>query len=338
MLKGAQHRQTPVLRNPPHPRTCRGVALCFALWAAAQDLWAQTRRTEDPVIWFAAGESAQGADALSWATTRALCEHGLVRLASFFPGEASPGRGAIGRSLRVTFMLEACVGVSVGESRCPVGLDENVYSAHIVWLAPFGLDRTEVTVEAYRRCVAQARCRPPRRWPVGGADAAGRWPIAEVSYDDAVTYCAWVGGRLPTEAEWERAARGTQARLFPWGELYDDRRANVGALRPGCVYDGDGHEALAPVASYASGATPEGVYDLSGNVAEWVSDRFGREGSDPRLGTRLVAPEGPAAGAMRVVRGGSYLGPAWAQSNLWRMARAPGDRAPDLGFRCAYDR
>jgi formylglycine-generating enzyme required for sulfatase activity len=187
-------------------------------------------------------------------------------------------------------------------------------------LKAFVIDRTEITRSAYASCVAAHRCKgvPQRFVQPTGSD--GNLPITGVTWFDARDYCQYAQGRLPTEAEWEKAARGSDGREFPWGDESACGRANWGN------YDGEGPCAAVnpgfPVAvgRYESGASPYGVLDLAGNVWEWVADRYGDE---PHR---------------RVVRGGSccsfFVPPRAANRNAWD----PTYRDADLGFRCAADR
>lgn len=158
----------------------------------------------------------------------------------------------------------------------------------------------------YRRCVDVGDYSRPSTSGNCNWDAAGRerHPINCVDWEQARTYCAWAGKRLPTEAEWEKAARGTDGRKYPWGN------AEPGTTRANLFGDADGYKGIAPVGSFPVGA-------MAGNVAEWTADRYpGREGE------------------ARVVRGGSWR-------SLPRFARAssrgriePAERGSDIGFRC----
>lgn len=201
-------------------------------------------------------------------------------------------------------------------------------------LPAFAIDRTEVTRSDYRRCVAARRCKPlpglpdPPASPAGAPDADEKLPVSNVSWKEAQTFCRFAGGRLPSEAEWEKAARGTDGREYPWGNEALCDRANWGN------FDGEGpcagRNPGRPVAvgQYPTGASPYGVLDLAGNVWEWVADRYD---DDP-----TARAAGPAV--RRVVRGGSccsyFVAPRAANRNGW----SPDHRDFDLGFRCAADR
>lgn len=204
-------------------------------------------------------------------------------------------------------------------------------TAHEVFLSDFWLDRTEVTVARYRRCVVAGRCALP---PF--ADGAERFdrpelPVVLVTWSDAARFCAWAGGRLPTEAEWERAARGLAGRRYPWGNVYNPFLSNHGAFALEELDGRDGFLELAPVGSFPYGRSPEGIDDLAGNVKEWVADWFAPE--YPKADA--ADPRGPDQGDLRVVRGGSYLhGRPWLRGAS-RDHERPGERAPWLGFRCA---
>ena len=179
-------------------------------------------------------------------------------------------------------------------------------------LPAFHVDRTEVTRAMYARCVAARRCAPVPIDLFVDVDL----PVTNVNWSEARSYCAYAGGRLPSEDEWEKAARGSDGREFPWGEKLDCARANWGN------FDGEGPCAgknpgkPVAAASYPQGASPFGVLDLAGNVWEWVADRYDRDPS------------------RRVVRGGSccsyFVEPRAANRNAWD----PGHRDGDLGFRC----
>ncbi len=209
--------------------------------------------------------------------------------------------------------------------------------AHEVVVADFDIDRTEVPVRGYTRCVSAGSC-SPAAYPSGDARYdRPELPITHVRWDDAVAYCTWMGGRLPTEAEWEHAARGRAGRAFPWGELYNPHLANHGAWSDDPTDGRDGFVGLAPIGSFPDGATASGLLDMAGNASEWVSDWFDldEEGYGYGRGAQ-VNPRGPAFGARgHVIRGGSFRDPAHKLRTAARWAWPYGSR--EIGFRCAYD-
>lgn len=211
---------------------------------------------------------------------------------------------------------------------------ETELDAHRVQVSPFWIDRTEVTVAAYARCVDAGGCTP-----AGYASGGARFerpdaPVTLVSWFDANAYCRWAGGRLPTEAEWERAARGDASRVFPWGNLPDPRRANHGAFALDETDATDGFAELAPVGSFPSGRTPDGIDDLAGNAAEWVADAVD-EGALRYPPADAVDPKGADHGPLRVVRGGSWSSSLLRLRSAARDFQLPSARKPTIGFRCA---
>jgi formylglycine-generating enzyme required for sulfatase activity len=197
--------------------------------------------------------------------------------------------------------------------------DEDERPARKVTVKSFAIDRTEVTRDDYAGCVAAGKCKPTSDRPTSGGAAGpeAKLPVTGVDWNDAQAYCKFAGGRLPSEAEWEKAARGTDGREYPWGNQLDCARANWGNFEGEgpCAGKNPGHPVA--VGQYPSGASPYGLLDMGGNVWEWVADKYDQ---DP---------------GRRVVRGGSccsfFVGPRSANRNAW----APEHRDGDLGFRCA---
>ena len=209
--------------------------------------------------------------------------------------------------------------------------DASLFSAELpyvrVYVPSFEIDRLEVTRAEYARCTRAGACPPPHLG--AGDDRIGRptHPVVGVSAHDAEDYCRFVGGRLPSDDEWEKAARGDlDARNFPWGDLFDPKLANHGGAEGSEA--GDHAPFLAPVGSYPDGASPYGVFDLAGNVWEWTSSAF-------TPGMRVRPAE--AGGAVRTIRGGSFKSSAMMLRVSYRVGLASVEYAPDLGFRCAYD-
>jgi formylglycine-generating enzyme required for sulfatase activity len=210
----------------------------------------------------------------------------------------------------------------------------NELPQHIVFLSAYWLDRFEVTVAAYEHCVRLRRCEP-----VPYAEGAARFrrprlPASLVRWGDAFDYCRFVGKRLPTEAEFERAARGLTGRRYPWGNLFNSHVANHGRRGLSQTDDRDGFPELATVGSFPSGRTPDGIADLSGNVAEWVLDRY----AAPYPRGPVTDPQGPAGPTptnSRVFRGGHYMSAAPFVRAAARDHAEPDTRSPTLGFRCS---
>jgi formylglycine-generating enzyme len=190
----------------------------------------------------------------------------------------------------------------------------------------FWLDRTEVTVKDYERCVARGACNA--RVLEGGAKRFTRpeLPVTFVSARDAEAYCRFRDARLPSEAEFERAARGERGRRFPWGNLYHSRACNHGRLGLDPSDASDGFAELSPVGSFPAGATPDGFLDLSGNASEWSADAYTE---------RHGAPRDPAWGGARSVRGGHFGSPAAFVRGAARQPLPPDEVRPHVGFRCA---
>jgi serine/threonine-protein kinase len=200
--------------------------------------------------------------------------------------------------------------------------DADEAPAHVVTLRAFSLDLTEVTQGQYAACVNSACTVPAANWdPV----AKGTFPVVNVTWDQAVAYCTWAGGRLPTEAEWEKAARGADGGTFPWG---NGAASCALANTFGC---GNVTEA---VGAHPTGASPYGALDLAGNVWEWVADWYDASfyASAPS-----VDPTGPTTGTTRVYRGGSAGNDAsLARASNRASTYNPAVGGSGLGFRCAY--
>ncbi len=201
-----------------------------------------------------------------------------------------------------------------------------------VHLDAYGIDRTEVSVAAYRRCVIAGVCTPSRIAVDNDQLALPDYPVTGVDFAQATRYCDFVGGRLPTEAEWEHAARGGDHRRFPWGNFYNDRLANhlQGALDTAL----DGYRYAAPVDAFPDGQSAYGLLGMAGNAMEWTADLYA---ADAYTTTSAVNPRGARAGGLRVVRGGSWRSWAFTLRSTFRFQVGSGETHPDLGFRCAYD-
>lgn len=211
---------------------------------------------------------------------------------------------------------------------------------HMVFLDSYLLDKYEVSNKQYGDFIRAKGHAAPAYWDDPRLNKPEQ-PVVGVNWEDATAFCEYRGKRLPTEAEWEKAARGPKANLYPWGNDFDPAKANYGK----------NHEATMPVDSYPEGASYYGVYNMTGNVFEWVSNWY-----DPRYYGRLetmVNPTGPAqaiwiggtgtyvdrltVGEKRVIRGGSWIAPESTVRTTHRFWNHPMNNSygVGLGFRCA---
>jgi formylglycine-generating enzyme required for sulfatase activity len=209
-------------------------------------------------------------------------------------------------------------GSTLGEDEKPV---------RQIYLNAFYIDKFEVTVGQYASYLEATGMEEPPDWSIMNQPQHRRRPVVNVSWEDAVNYCKWAGKRLPTEAEWEKAARGTDGRIYPWGNEAPTRlHANYGRK------DWDDHHALTPVGSFEAGKSPYGLYDMAGNAWEWVFDWYGH---DYYKKSPEKNPIGPAKGSEKVVRGGSWLYVSEFLRTAHRFNAQPMNRHFGYGFRCA---
>jgi formylglycine-generating enzyme required for sulfatase activity len=234
---------------------------------------------------------------------------------------------------------------------------------HIVTLGAYWIDQTEVTNARFAQFIEETGYQtlaekegwglvwtPSTVEQVNGADwkhpqgpqssisGMEQHPVVQVSWDDAVAYCQWAGHRLPTEAEWEKAARGTDGWTYPWGESkpagnrlnFADKNLQVDWANKSID---DGYQLTAPVGNYPDGASPYGVLDMAGNVSEWVADWY----ADSYYGSQTEGynPLGPNLGEYRVLRGGSWLNNGWVVRTSVRTRDYPSNRYDLFGFRCS---
>lgn len=225
-------------------------------------------------------------------------------------------------------------------NRTPASTFNDEGPAHMVFLDPYLIEKFEVSNRNYGDFIRSTGHPAPAYWDDPRLNRPGQ-PVVGVSWQDAQAYCAYRGKRLPTEAEWEKAARGPQGNLYPWGNDFDPARANFGKNQEGTL----------PVDSYPDGVSYYGVYNMAGNVFEWVSDWY-----DPSFYSRLepmVNPTGPAQpvwigstgtyvdlltlGQKRVIRGGSWIAPEATLRSTHRFWNHPLNNSYGIGldFRCA---
>lgn len=215
------------------------------------------------------------------------------------------------------------------------GYDEE-HPQHVVYVDAYRIDKTEVTNAQYQQCVNAKVCRPHEDY---GSNFNGpNQPVVGVNWNDAQTFCQWVGFKLPTEAQWEKAARGTDGRNFPWGNDWDVRttkRLNFADKQADLAWSDreadDGYQYTAPVGSYPAGASAYGALDMAGNVWEWVEDWFD-EGYYAR--TPYRNPAGPSTGNEHVLRGGSWADSRDTVSVTVRNRLLSDERYDHVGFRC----
>ena len=241
------------------------------------------------------------------------------------------------------YALQLCkkARVTTGPA-CPGSSYADEMPMHLVKLDAFWIDLTEVTNQGYQGCVVDQACSLPSdpgsftREKYFGDPVYSDYPVVWITRDQAAEYCSWAGGRLPTEAEWEYAARGPESRTYPWGEEFEPSRTNycdascaAGVIDPS--YD-DGYPETAPVGSFPTGISWCGALDMAGNVREWVSDWFYYYGAEPQTN-----PVGPDEGGNHTAKGGCWLD---SPENLRSSNRGQNTRdytRHKVGFRCVME-
>jgi formylglycine-generating enzyme required for sulfatase activity len=236
--------------------------------------------------------------------------------------------------------------------------DDSEKPLHSVYLNAFWMDQTEVTNAMFGQFIAASgwqtevektgKSHVYNRYygnSINGEVRGADWqhphgpnsnlagfsihPVTQVSWNDAQAYCAWRGARLPTEAEWEKAARGTDQRTFPWG---NQKPSGILLNWDADKNENDGYQFTAPVGHYPGGASPYGIYDLVGNVLEWTADWYDSKYYESSLGRN---PSGPASGDKRVLRGGAWSDEYYYLRSTYRFGEDPTFANDEIGFRCA---
>jgi len=222
--------------------------------------------------------------------------------------------------------IDASLLTFIPAGEFPMGTGSGDAPTHTVALDAFWIQQTEVTNGMYAQCAAAGSCTPPTQEAGAplftNADYSSH-PVVGVTWEQASAYCAWTGGRLPTEAEWEKAARGTGSGLYPWG----DEGAACDLLNfAGCIRH------TSSVTDYPAGRSPFGLYDMAGNVFEWVGDWYGEGYYNT---APVMDPTGPESGEYRVIRGSSFESETGdgVESGI-RHYMAPSIARRDVGFRC----
>jgi len=264
---------------------------------------------------------------------------GIIRGTTLTPFEQSPADSADAvssdpidpaRVSRETPVMEDMVSIPAGpfiRGTDHGGFDEQ--PQRTLTLDTFAIDRYEVTNFQYQQFVEATGHRksgPPSRYAKNMSKMRGvNQPVVYVSWEDADAYCQWKGRRLPTEAEWEKAMRGTDGRLWPWGNTEQANGANWARVQ-------DGYEATASVGAVMTDRSPYGVMDGAGNVMEWVADWYAESyfGEAPERN-----PQSPEHGTYRVLRGGGYATTGRDIRITSRSKMVPDFRDETIGFRCA---
>jgi len=203
---------------------------------------------------------------------------------------------------------------------------------HNVYLDAFWIDKNEVTNEQYGKCVTDNECEQPDPLSFFHDPEFQDHPVVFVNWFDAQSYCTWAGRRLPTEAEWEKAARGSNGRLYPWGNSMPTSEL---------LNFANHNEGTTSIGSFPDGVSPYGVLDMAGNVWEWTADWY----RDNYYSVSPVEnPQGPESGTRRVVRGGCWMdnylksirtAKRWYNIPESVFSTGSGSKSPNLGFRCA---
>lgn len=258
--------------------------------------------------------------------------------ATFAEGEASPTPvPTLASEITDAFGIEMVLvkeGVFLMGSD---GGDADEAPAHLANLDTYYIDKYEVTNKEYRACVTGLGCELPKNTRYYVQPDHPDHPVVYVTWEMANAYCEWRGARLPSEAEWEKAARGdTNSFNYPWGSLFLRSAANY--CEQNCDHSwsdpggNDGFAMTAPVGSYASGVSPYGAYDMAGNVSEWVYDWYA---DDYYRNSSRDNPFGPESGLYRVLRGGSWYNKPVDLQSFKRSFLRPNVAYNYTGFRCA---
>ncbi|MEO6307258.1 MAG: formylglycine-generating enzyme family protein [Nitrospiraceae bacterium] len=223
--------------------------------------------------------------------------------------------------------------VEIPEGPFTMGFDgtqslEDERPKHQVRLPTFFMDLHEVTTMQYASFLAATNRDAPWQW--NGVDLSQHRdrPVIGVDWSDAVAYCVWKGKRLPTEAEWEKSARGTDAMLYPWGNQAPSK--DLANFASGARFSYS--QVLMPVQSYEQGKSPYGLYHMAGNVWEWVQDWYGVNYYEVSM---EYNPQGPEQGQFKVLRGGSWSDLPKYLLTYGRFKLSPETRNSHTGFRCA---
>jgi len=217
----------------------------------------------------------------------------------------------------------------------------NNHPPHLVYLDAYRIAKYQTTNARFVRFIRESGYAPEGDWRSSGectpADYPGSYPdypVINVSWNDAKAFCDFYGYRLPSEAEWEKAARGTDSRAYPWGNAWEVKKCNnyKGPRLKGML-DMDQGRGTLPVGSFPAGTSPYGAMDMAGNVWEWCADWYEK---DYYALSPYHTPRGPESGSGRILRGGSWCGNSGLCRCIWRyIIQVEGWYIGNAGFRCA---
>ncbi|MEM7111885.1 MAG: SUMF1/EgtB/PvdO family nonheme iron enzyme [Chloroflexota bacterium] len=251
-----------------------------------------------------------------------------------------PAKGTITTRVKdgATVVYVSAGSFMMGSREDELNVDKDEFPQHAVTLTGYWIDQFEVSNERYRICVNDGVCAASLLATDSNFNDTNQ-PVVGISWHNAVAYCKWAGGRLPTEAEWEYAARGAENQIFPWGNELDGNYLNF--CDANCEYTdwkdesyNDGYKQTAPIGTYVENKSWVAVYDMPGNVWEWVNDWY-----DPNYYERspVVNPTGPANGTTKVIRGGSWFNEIQKARATHRSVKNPSAASNTIGFRCVQD-
>ncbi len=214
--------------------------------------------------------------------------------------------------------------------------DDKKTSKHKVYLDAYLIDKYPVTNAQYRECVEAGQCEKPGKSTWYDDEKYANHPVVCVDWEQANAYCKWAGKRLPTEAEWEKAARGMQGDIYPWGNTWDENKCNNWFYKGSLISHMANmakNRGTTPIGCFSGDVSPYGVYDMAGNVWEWVSDWYDRNYYKISPDKN---PKGPMYGEYRALRGGSWLIDTPKQLRCAvRRCGEPTAEIHSIGFRCA---
>lgn len=267
---------------------------------------------------------------------------GIISLEAAEPQHSKVGPSVL--SVDASQGLDGAMMVMIPAGPFTMGSNDGPHNerpAHTVTLDAFYIDRYEVTLSLYQKFLEEGNHDAPPTWDAEAATSVGDRPAIGMRWESAVAYCRWAGKRLPTEAEWEKAARGTDGRRYPWGEMQPfvdianyNRGMWVSEVVTLMAVTGGLEGMSVRHGLKEGGKSPFGVSHMAGNAAEWVADWYERDYYHKSPGRN---PSGPMTGEKRVLRGGSWADVPSALRATARFSAEPNFEDRTVGFRCAMD-